>query len=244
MEVFVVRELLVGQVVLAGLFGRNSHCRRVGEESEPLRVPAEQTNVVTVSHVRGVHPVQLQSPLVAGAVPVHLGQAVDCQENLEPGGGEGLADRWLTDGGAPLLSPLRHAGPADQQEGRQQEQHRSRKHGGSAPVQSSPVQWSSSSQVQGRKQTDENNPLFPPSFPLYCQSPFHSLSFHSSLTPTSAGFINTFSYGNKQSDKTSPSALLGPDRIFSCWTQCDQHFAHLYFLCCLFHLAWVDHAMD
>ena len=101
-----------------------------------------------------------------------------------------------------------------------------------------------STQFQGRKQTDENNPLFPPSFPLYCQSPFHSLSFHSSLSPTSAGFINTFSYGNKQSDKTSPSALLGPDRIFSCWTQCDQHFAHLYFLCCLFHLAWVDHAMD
>ena len=39
-----------------------------------------------------------------------------------------------------------------------------------------------STQFQGRKQTDENNPLFPPSFSLYCQSPFHSLSFHSSLS--------------------------------------------------------------
>ena len=52
-----------------------------------------------------------------------------------------------------------------------------------------------------------------------------------SLTPTSAGFINTFSYGNKQSHKTSPTPLPGPDRIFSCWTQWDQHFAHLEFLC-------------
>ena len=92
-------------------------------------------------------------------------------------------------------------------------------------------------------------PLFPLSFPVYCQSPFHSLSFHSSLTPTSAGFINTFLMETNNLTKHHPllwRALTGYFRVgvLECWTQCDQHFAHLYFLCCLFHLAWVDHAMD
>lgn len=82
-EVVVVRELLVGQVILAGLFSRNTECRLVGEQSVPLGVPPEQSDVVTISHVRGIHPVQLQSPLVTSSIPVDLGQAVDCQENLK-----------------------------------------------------------------------------------------------------------------------------------------------------------------
>ena len=82
-EVVVVRELLVGQVILARLFSRDTHGGRVGEQSEPLRVPPEQSHVVPVPHVRGVDPVELQSPLVAASIPVDLGQAVDRQENLE-----------------------------------------------------------------------------------------------------------------------------------------------------------------
>ena len=77
-EVFVVRELLGGQVILAGLQSGNTHGGLVGEESEPLRVSPEQSNVVTVPHVRGIDPVELQSPLVAGSIPVDLGQAVYC----------------------------------------------------------------------------------------------------------------------------------------------------------------------
>ena len=82
-QAVVVGELLVGQVILARLFSGDTHGGLVGEEPEPLRVPAEQSHVVTVPHVRGVDPVELQSPLVAASIPVDLGQAVDRQENLE-----------------------------------------------------------------------------------------------------------------------------------------------------------------
>ena len=81
-ELLVVRELLAGQVILARQAGWNTDCGLVGEESHPLRVPPEQSHVVRVPHVRGVHPVQLQPPLVAAPIPVDLGQAGDREEDL------------------------------------------------------------------------------------------------------------------------------------------------------------------
>ena len=48
-----------------------------------LRILFEQPDIVRPRHVGGVHPVQLQPPLLEGAVPVNLGQAVDGEEHLK-----------------------------------------------------------------------------------------------------------------------------------------------------------------
>ena len=77
-QVVVVRELLRGQVVLAGLAGGHPHDGLVGEQSVPLGVPPVQPDIVRLSHIRRIDPVQFESPFVAGSIPVNLGQAVDC----------------------------------------------------------------------------------------------------------------------------------------------------------------------
>ena len=82
-EVGAVRELLTGQVILSRQLGRHSHNGLVAGQAVPLRVPPVEADVVRVSDIGRIDPVQLQSSLVIGPVPVDLSQAVDGQENLE-----------------------------------------------------------------------------------------------------------------------------------------------------------------